>query len=133
MQTIFAKHVSLNSNLHTATPRARAENFNPPGGHENANSNRALVDALMNSKIYREYERAFGEMTGLPVALQPVETWQLPHHGKRQENPFCALMSQKSRTCANCLQMQEKLCEKAAGRSGDGGLPGRDCATPPCR
>jgi AraC-like DNA-binding protein len=48
------------------------------------------------------------------VALQPVETWQLPHHGKRNENPFCALVSQKSRACAACLQVQERLCEKAA-------------------
>jgi AraC-like DNA-binding protein len=48
------------------------------------------------------------------VALQPVETWQLPHHGKRNENPFCSLMSQKSCACASCLQVQERLCEKAA-------------------
>jgi len=46
--------------------------------------------------------------------LQPVETWQLPHHGKRNENPFCALLSQKSRACAACLQVQERLCAKAA-------------------
>jgi AraC-like DNA-binding protein/ligand-binding sensor protein len=43
-----------------------------------------------------------------------VETWQLPHHGKRNENPFCALISQKSRACAACLQMWERLCEAAA-------------------
>jgi hypothetical protein len=50
----------------------------------------------------------------LPVSLQPVETWQLPHHGKRNENPFCVLVSQKSRACAACLQVWERLCEKAA-------------------
>jgi AraC-like DNA-binding protein/ligand-binding sensor protein len=80
----------------------------------NGNSNRALIGALVNSKIYREYECAFGDLTGLPVALQPVETWQLPHHGKRNENPFCALMAQKSGSCASCLQVRERLCEKAA-------------------
>ena len=79
----------------------------------NGNGNRALIEALVSSKVYQEYERAFSDMTGLPVALQPVETWQLPHHGKRNENPFCALMSQKSRACAACLQVQERLCEKA--------------------
>src|SRR5208283_1149075 len=41
--------------------------------------------------------------------------WQLPHHSRRNENPFCALLSQKSRSCAHCLQMQGRLCEKAAG------------------
>jgi AraC-like DNA-binding protein len=53
-------------------------------------------------------------LTGLPVSLQPVETWQLPHHGKRNENPFCALVSQNSHACAACLQAWEQLCEKAA-------------------
>jgi AraC-like DNA-binding protein/ligand-binding sensor protein len=82
-------------------------------GNGNGTGNRALIAALVNSRIYREYEQAFTDLTGLPVALQPVETWQLPHHGKRNENPFCSLMSQKSRTCSACLQVQERLCEKA--------------------
>ena len=81
---------------------------------ENTTSNRALVEALANSRIYRDYERAFNDITGLPIALQPVETWQLPHHGKRNENAFCALISKKSRACAACLQVQERLCQKAA-------------------
>ena len=81
---------------------------------ENSTSNRALVEALANSRIYRDYESAFSDITGLPIALQPVETWQLPHHGKRNENAFCALISKKSRACAACLQVQERLCQKAA-------------------
>jgi len=78
------------------------------------NNNRALIKAISDSKVYQEYERAFNVLTGLPVSLQPLETWQLPHHGKRNENPFCALISQKSRACAACLQVWEQLCEKAA-------------------
>ena len=85
----------------------------PAGNGENGHGNRELVDALVNSKTYREYERSFADLTGLPVALQPLETWQLPHHGKRHENPFCAMMSNKSRACAACLQVHEKLAEKA--------------------
>ena len=84
-----------------------------PHEQGNGTGNRALIAALVNSRIYREYEQAFTDLTGLPVALQPVETWQLPHHGKRNENPFCSLMSQKSCACAACLQVQERLCEKA--------------------
>ncbi len=83
-------------------------------GNGNGNANRALVQALTSSKIYQDYERAFNEMTGLPVALQPVETWQLPHHGKRNENQFCALMSQKSHACAACLQVHDELSQRAA-------------------
>jgi AraC-like DNA-binding protein len=83
-------------------------------GNGNGNANRALIEALVNSKIYQEYEHAFTETTGLPVALHPVEMWQLPHHGQRKENAFCALLAQKSRSCAVCLQVQERLCERSA-------------------
>jgi len=79
----------------------------------NGNGTKGLVDALMNSRIYQDYERAFTETTGLPVSLRPVECWQLPHHGKRNESPFCDLIAQKSRACAICLQVQEKLSEGA--------------------
>jgi AraC-like DNA-binding protein/ligand-binding sensor protein len=86
------------------------------GGNDGSagTNNRALIKAISDSKVYQEYERAFNVLTGLPVSLQPVETWQLPHHGKRNENPFCALVSQKSHACAACLQAWEQLCEKAA-------------------
>jgi AraC-like DNA-binding protein/ligand-binding sensor protein len=86
--------------------------FAAPNG--NGNGQRALVEALVNSKIYQDYERAFSEATGLPVALHPVESWQLPHHGRRKENPFCAMLAQKSRSCSACLQVQQSLVEKAS-------------------
>ncbi len=73
-----------------------------------------LIEALIGSKIYQDYERAFSEATGLPVALRSVESWQLPHHGKRFENPFCAMLAQKSRACAACLQVQQQLSQAAA-------------------
>lgn len=80
----------------------------------NSNPNKTLLDALAQSPIYQDYERAFSEATGLPVSLRSVESWQLPHHGKRSENRFCAIMSQKSRSCAACLQVQQQLSEKSA-------------------
>ncbi len=76
-------------------------------------SDRGIIEALWRSRIYHEYEQAFSEATGLPMALRPVESWQLPLHGKRQENPFCELMAGKSRACAACLQLQEKLSQRA--------------------
>lgn len=72
-----------------------------------------LVEALSGSNLYQDYERAFSEATGLAVALRPVESWQLPHHGQRRENPFCAMMAAKSRACAACLQVQQKLADNA--------------------
>ena len=79
---------------------------------------RGLVEALVTSKVFQDYERAFTEATGMPVALRPVESWQLPHHGRRNEGPFCALISEKSRACASCLQVQEKLSDMAAYEAG---------------
>ena len=114
MQTIFAKADTDNP---SDAVHLRSNTLAAPNGNGNGTGNRALVDALVGSRVYREYERAFSDMTGLPVALQPVETWQLPHHGKRNENPFCALLSQKSRACAACLQVQERLCARSTTRS----------------
>jgi len=77
------------------------------------NDNKQLIEALTHSPLYQDYERAFSEATGLPVALRPVESWQLPLHGKRHENPFCALMATKSRSCAACLQVAQQAAEVA--------------------
>jgi AraC-like DNA-binding protein len=76
--------------------------------------NETVVDLLAHSEMYQKYERAFSEATGMPVALRPVESWQMPLRGKRHENPFCAMMAQKSRACAACLQVQQHLSEQAA-------------------
>ena len=77
------------------------------------NDNKNLVESLAASNLYHDYERAFSEATGLPVSLQPLEAWQLPHHNRRKENPFCAMIAQHSRSCAACMQVQQKLSETA--------------------
>src|SRR6266498_2905022 len=77
------------------------------------NANGQLLEALTHSEMFQNYERAYTEATGMPVTLRAVETWQLPLHGKRRENPFCAMMAETSRTCAGCLQTQEKLAKDA--------------------
>jgi len=78
------------------------------------NTNSTIIDTLKTSPTFQEYERAYTETVSLPIALRPVQTWQLPLHGRRKETPFCALVASKSRTCAACLQMQEKLCRHAS-------------------
>jgi AraC-like DNA-binding protein len=80
----------------------------------NGNGTKNLIEALANSKLYQDYQRAFAETTGMPVCLRPVDSWQLPHHGHQKENPFCGIMSEKSRSCAACLQIQQKLAESAS-------------------
>jgi AraC-like DNA-binding protein/ligand-binding sensor protein len=78
------------------------------------NSNgKNLIEALTSSKLYQDYCRAFNDITGLPLTLRTVESWQLPYHGKRNENAYCAYMAMKSSTCASCLQTQQRLSETA--------------------
>ena len=74
-------------------------------------SNKELIDRLACSEIYKDYERAFAETTGLPLTLRPVGDFHLAHHGERRENPFCALMAEHNRTCAACLDAQQKATD----------------------
>lgn len=71
--------------------------------------NRELIDALRRSKLFRNYEQVFSEATGLPLALRPVDYWQLEHQGKKNENPFCALLAERPATLAVCLQAHEEM------------------------
>lgn len=79
------------------------------------NTGKVLVEKLTRSKIFRDYEQAFRGATGLPFTLTPPETWGLPLHGDTNENPFCSLMAESSKSCAACLEMQEKLSQKVNG------------------
>jgi AraC-like DNA-binding protein len=98
-------------------------------GNGSPTSDRSLIEALSNSKLFHDYERAFTEATGLPVALRPVESWQLPHHGHRNESPFCAMVLETSRACASCLQVQERLAEAAVQEPHTVGCPAGLCDT----
>ncbi len=77
------------------------------------NANGQIIEALTRSEMFQSYERAYTEATGMPVTLRSVEAWRLPFHGKHRESVFCAVMAEKSRTCAACLQLQEKLTQDA--------------------
>jgi AraC-like DNA-binding protein/ligand-binding sensor protein len=72
-------------------------------------ANRDLIDALRRSKLFRDYERVFAQATGLPLVLRAREYWQLAHHGKKNENPFCALLAENPKTLAICLQAHDEM------------------------
>jgi AraC-like DNA-binding protein/ligand-binding sensor protein len=76
---------------------------------DGARENRELIDAVRRSKLFRSYEQVFSEATGLPLALRPVDYWQLEHQGKKNENPFCALLAERPATLAVCLQAHEEM------------------------
>ena len=72
-------------------------------------ANKQLIDALLRSRLFRDYESVFTRATGLPLTLRPLDYWQLAHHGKKQENPFCALLAEQPATLAVCLQAHESM------------------------
>lgn len=82
-------------------------------GRAMTSNGKSIIEALSSSKLYQDYCRAFNDLTGLPLTLRPVESWQLPYHGKRNENAYCAMMAMRSSTCAACLQTQQVLSEGA--------------------
>ncbi len=79
-----------------------------------AKRSRLMIAQLKQSQIYRDYEQAFRETTGLPLTLRPLDAFDLPHHDDPKKNLFCSLMATSNHSCAACLQLQKKV-EEAAG------------------
>jgi len=77
------------------------------------NANTQMIETLASAPTFQEYEEAFTNATGLPLALRAAESEQLPLQGKRNESRWCAMMAANSATCAACLQMQKKLAQSA--------------------
>lgn len=84
-----------------------------PTPEARAKRSRAVVEQLKRSQIFRDYESAFRETTGLPLNLRAIEAFDLPHGKDPKQNPFCALMAQSNHSCAACLQLQRKVEEQA--------------------
>lgn len=82
----------------------------------NGEASERTVEQLAQSTLYRDYERAFGDATGMPLNLVSAGSWHLALHGQRHENAFCALLAKRNKTCAACLRAQGELM--------GGGAPG---------
>lgn len=93
-----------------------ADTHSPSGGfHNAAAANKQLAETLSKSQLFQEYQRTFSAVTGLPLTLRGVESWQLAHHGHRHQNSFCALMSRTNCARAACLQTQQGVCDGVNG------------------
>lgn len=94
--------------------RPRNLTMTPAPSGLSAAQSRALVAQLRRSPMYRDYERAFRETTGLPITLRPIEAFDLPHHGDPKESRFCSFMAESNHSCAACLQLQRRVEEEAS-------------------
>lgn len=107
--SLFARRDRANTTTQLPLPRLEAKSSAVP--------NSRLVERLAAAPLFREFRRAFEDATGLPLTLRAVEGWQLAHRASRNQNGFCALMSQTSRSCSACLQVQERVCAGVNGVS----------------
>lgn len=72
-------------------------------------ANKQLIQMLLRSRLFRDYESVFSKATGMPLALRPLEYWQLEHHQKTNENRFCALLAERPATLAVCLRSHVEI------------------------
>lgn len=68
-----------------------------------------VVTRLQQSELFRDYQRAFESTTGLPLVLRKAGSFDPPMRTSRRLNPFCAMMASTNKTCAACLQLQERV------------------------
>jgi AraC-like DNA-binding protein/ligand-binding sensor protein len=74
-------------------------------------SNKQLIDMLRRSRLFRDYEGVFTKATGLALALRPLDYWQLEHQGKKNQNPFCALLAERPKSLAVCLEAHQEMID----------------------
>ena len=89
----------------------------PECAAEPAHRHHGLVTRLQDSQLFRDYRSAFQTATGLPLVLRVAGAFDAPLAGSKQINPFCALMAGRSRSCAACLQLQERVEREAIAES----------------
>jgi AraC-like DNA-binding protein len=112
--TIPFPGAGLRAALSASQTNPQKNNLQPQNKTMNtAANNHTVLERLSRSEVYKDYERAFNEATGLPLQLSPVEDWHLAHRGRRHENPFCALLAKQNKACAACLQTQDELTKTA--------------------
>lgn len=76
-----------------------------------------VVARLQKSDIFRDYQQAFQTATGLPLVLRAGAAFSAPMAGAKNISAFCTLMAGKSKTCAACLQMQQRVEAEAVNGS----------------
>ena len=83
----------------------------PKAVDDRSSSNKQMADMLRRSRLFRDYEGVFSKATGLALALRPVDYWQLEHQGKKNQNPFCALLAENPKSLAVCLQAHQEMID----------------------
>ena len=69
-----------------------------------------LVQQLSRSRIYQDFERAFGKTTKLPLKLSSIDMLrEVDLVQSKYTGPFCIILARTREKCAACLEVQRKL------------------------
>lgn len=68
-----------------------------------------VAEKLSASQILRDYERAFSEATGLPLAFQASGHSDPAMRANKFVNPFCRALTATEQGCKLCREMQQRL------------------------
>ena len=69
-----------------------------------------VVAMLSRSRIYQDYQGAFGKTTKLPLGLASIGHEGEVHLARsRYKNSFCTILARTNQACASCLEAQHTL------------------------
>lgn len=76
----------------------------------NENESAEFREQLSRSRIYQDYQEAFGKTTKLPLALSSKGGGcEIYLDRSKYRNPFCAILARTNKACVPCLKLQRKL------------------------
>jgi AraC-like DNA-binding protein/ligand-binding sensor protein len=79
----------------------------------NKNETADLKKQLSRSRIYQDYQKAFGKTTQLPLELSSNDGGcEIYLTSSKYKNPFCAIIARTNKACIPCLELQRKLRSK---------------------
>src|ERR1700746_2816162 len=69
-------------------------------------SDQEVMLHLSRSQIFKDYERAFSEATGLPLNIRGHDSWSPVRHGKEDNDSFASILARFNKARAACLRAQ---------------------------
>src|SRR5437763_13503867 len=75
-------------------------------------SDQEVMRHLSRSQIFKDYERAFSEATGLPLNIRGHDSWSPSRHGKEDNDSFASILARFNKARAACLRAQPNPSQK---------------------
>src|SRR5437667_6860218 len=69
-------------------------------------SDQEVMRHLSRSQIFKDYEQAFSEATGLPLNIRGHDSWSPAHHGKEDRDSLASILARFNKARAACLRAQ---------------------------